>query len=80
MGKSQVSWGKGTANLDLVATSFKKFTYYFWNALASELKAFSADQHSCTLLQYVDDLLLGGLHGRYTPSPFSFMGGRIQSL
>jgi hypothetical protein len=46
MGKSQVSWGKGTANLDLVATSFKKFTYYFWNALASELKAFSADQHS----------------------------------
>jgi hypothetical protein len=29
--------------------------------LASDLKAFSANQHSCTLLQYVDDLLLDGL-------------------
>jgi hypothetical protein len=28
--------------------------------LASDLKAFSADQHGCTLLQYVDDLLLAG--------------------
>jgi hypothetical protein len=26
--------------------------------LAYDLKAFSANQHSCTLLQYVDDLLL----------------------
>jgi hypothetical protein len=29
--------------------------------MASDLKAFSANQHSCTLLQYVDDLLLDGL-------------------
>jgi hypothetical protein len=28
--------------------------------LASDLTAFSADQHGCTLFQYVDDLLLPG--------------------
>jgi hypothetical protein len=28
--------------------------------LASNLKAFSANQHGCPLLQYIDDLLLAG--------------------
>jgi hypothetical protein len=30
----------------------------FGTALASDLKAFIASQHGCTLLQYVDDILL----------------------
>lgn len=30
----------------------------FGTALASDLKAFLANQHSCMLLQYADDLLL----------------------
>jgi hypothetical protein len=32
----------------------------FGTALVSDLKAFSANQHDCTLLQYIDDLLLTG--------------------
>jgi hypothetical protein len=32
----------------------------FGTALVSDLKAFSADQHGCTLLHYIDDLLLAG--------------------
>jgi hypothetical protein len=36
---------------------FKYSPTIFGTALASNLKAFSADQHSCTLLQYIDDLL-----------------------
>jgi hypothetical protein len=32
----------------------------FGTALASDLKAFSADQHGCTLFQCIDDLLLAG--------------------
>jgi hypothetical protein len=55
MGKSTL--GKGATNLDSVATRFQKLTI-FRTALASGLKAFSADQHGCTLIQYVDDLLL----------------------
>jgi hypothetical protein len=44
--------------------------------LASYLKAFLADQHGCTLLQYVDDLWLAGptqedcMGGPYFFSPF----------
>jgi hypothetical protein len=36
---------------------FKNSPTIFGTALASDLKAFSTDQHGCTLLQYVDDLL-----------------------
>jgi hypothetical protein len=39
---------------------FKNSPTIFGTALASDLKAFSADQHGCTFLQYVDDLLLPG--------------------
>jgi hypothetical protein len=59
MGKPQ-HWGKGATNLVSDATRFQKFTHYFWNCPGINLKAFSADQHGCTLLQYVDDLLLAG--------------------
>jgi hypothetical protein len=60
MGKSQ-HWGKGATNLDSVATRFQNSPTIFTTALASYLKAFSANQHGCTLLQYIDDLLLAGL-------------------
>jgi hypothetical protein len=39
---------------------FKNSPIIFGTALASDLKAFSADQHGCTLFQYVDELLLAG--------------------
>jgi hypothetical protein len=39
---------------------FKNSPIIFGTASASNLKAFSANQHSCTLLQYIDDLLLAG--------------------
>jgi hypothetical protein len=39
---------------------FKYSPTIFGTALASDLKAFSANQHGCTLLQYVEDLLLAG--------------------
>jgi hypothetical protein len=39
---------------------FKNSPTVFGTALASILKAFSDDQHICSLLQYVDDLLLAG--------------------
>jgi hypothetical protein len=39
---------------------FKNLPTTFGTALASSLKAFSGDQHGCTLLQCVDDLLLAG--------------------
>jgi hypothetical protein len=39
---------------------FKNLPTIFRSALASNLKAFSADQHGCILLQYIDDLLLAG--------------------
>jgi hypothetical protein len=39
----------------------KNLPSIFRTAFASDLKAFSTDQHGdCTLLQYVDDLLLAG--------------------
>jgi hypothetical protein len=43
---------------------FKNSPTIFETALASDLKAFLADQHSCTLLQYVDNLLLLDQLGR----------------
>jgi hypothetical protein len=39
---------------------FKNSPTIFRTALASDLKAFSANQHGCTLLQYIDDLLQAG--------------------
>jgi hypothetical protein len=44
----------------LIATGFKNSPTIFRTALASYLKVFSANQHDCTLLQYIDDLLLAG--------------------
>jgi hypothetical protein len=37
---------------------FKNLPTIFGTALASNLKVFSADQHGCTLLQDIDELLL----------------------
>jgi hypothetical protein len=59
MGKSQY-WGKGATNLDSVAARFQNSPIIFRTALKSNLKAFSADQHGNTLLEYVDYLLLAG--------------------
>jgi hypothetical protein len=39
---------------------FKNSPTVFGTALAYNLKAFSANQNGCTLLQYIDDLLLAG--------------------
>jgi hypothetical protein len=39
---------------------FKNSPTIFGTAVASKLKASSADQHGFTLLQYIDDLLLAG--------------------
>jgi hypothetical protein len=44
----------------LLPQGFKNSPTIFGTALASNLKAFLAGQHSCTLLQYVYDLLLAG--------------------
>jgi hypothetical protein len=44
----------------LVAARLQKLPYYLQNCLGIYLKAFSADQHGCTLLQYMDYLLLAG--------------------
>jgi hypothetical protein len=46
--------------LDSVTIRLQNSLTIFETALASDLKAFSADQHGCTLLQFVDDLLLAG--------------------
>jgi hypothetical protein len=62
-------WRKGTTNLDLIATAFKNSPTVFETALASNLKAFSGNQHGYTLLQEVDDLLLAG------PTQDDFMKG-----
>jgi hypothetical protein len=39
---------------------FKNSPTIFGTSLASDLKAFLANQHGCTLLQYIDDLLFAG--------------------
>jgi hypothetical protein len=49
--KEQLTW-------TLLPQVFKNSLTIFETALASDLKAFSANQHGCTLHQYVDDLLL----------------------
>jgi hypothetical protein len=77
MEKGQLTWTQ-------LPQDFKNLATVFGTALASDLKAFSADQLGCILLQYIDDLLLAGptredCMGKCIPS-FSFMGGRIQIL
>jgi hypothetical protein len=52
--KRQLAWTR-------LPQGFKNSLAIFGTVLASDLKAISADQHSCTLLQYIDDLLLAGL-------------------
>jgi hypothetical protein len=49
--KGQLTWTR-------LAQGFKNSPTIFVTALATDLKAFSADQHGCILLQYVNDLLL----------------------
>jgi hypothetical protein len=67
--KGQLTWTQ-------LPQGFKNSPTIFGTALASGLKAFSIDQHGCTLLQYVDDLLLAGptqedsLEGTHLFSPF----------
>jgi hypothetical protein len=46
--------------LGLGCQSLQKLSHYLETTLVSDLKAFLAVQHGCTLLQYVDDLLLAG--------------------
>jgi hypothetical protein len=57
MGKSQ-HWGKGQLTWTKWPLTFKNLPTIFGTALVSELKVFSADQHNCTLPQYINDLLL----------------------
>jgi hypothetical protein len=47
MGKSQ-HWKKVETNLESVTTNFQNPLTVFRTAFASDLKAFSADQHGCT--------------------------------
>jgi hypothetical protein len=51
--KGQLTWAQ-------LSQGFKNLPTVFETAMASELKAFSADHHGCTLLQYMVDLLLAG--------------------
>jgi hypothetical protein len=51
--KGQLTWTQ-------LQQGFKNSPIIFGTALASDLKIFSADQHGCTLPQYVDALLLAG--------------------
>jgi hypothetical protein len=51
---------KGQLTWTWLSQGFKISPIIFGDALASNLKAFLAYQHSCILLQYVGDLLLAG--------------------
>jgi hypothetical protein len=51
--KEQLIWTR-------LPQGFKNSSAIFGTALVSDLKAFLANQHGCTPLQYVDDLLLAG--------------------
>jgi hypothetical protein len=70
---------KGQLTWTLLPQGFINSPTIFGTALVSDLKAFSADQHDCTLLQYVDDLLLAGPLRRIVwkeLAPFSPFCGR----
>jgi hypothetical protein len=51
--KGQLSW-------TWLPQGFTNSSTIFGTALASDLKAFLANHYGCTLLQYIDDLLLAG--------------------
>jgi hypothetical protein len=51
---------KGQLTWTCLPQVFKNSTTIFGTALAYDLKAFSANQHGCILLQDIDDLLLAG--------------------
>jgi hypothetical protein len=57
VGKSQY-WVKEQLTWTRLLQDFKNSPTVFKTALASNFKAFSADQHDHALLQYMDDLLL----------------------
>jgi hypothetical protein len=59
-GKNPNTGERGQLTCTQLPQGFKNSPTISGTALASDLKGFSADQHSCTLLQYVDDLLLAG--------------------
>jgi hypothetical protein len=50
---------QGQLTWNWLPQGFKNSSPIFGTALASNLKAFSADQYGCTLLQCVNDLLAG---------------------
>jgi hypothetical protein len=51
-------WEKNTNDLDQIALGIQKLPTLFGKALAVDLSTFPEENPSCTLLQYVDDLLL----------------------
>jgi hypothetical protein len=53
-------WKKGQVTWTQLSQGFKNSPTIFGTVLASNLKAFSANQYGYTLLQYVDYLLLAG--------------------
>jgi hypothetical protein len=59
-GKIPIMEKRGQLTWTQLPQGFKNLPTIFGTALASDLKAFSVDQHGCTHLQYVDDLLLTG--------------------
>jgi hypothetical protein len=54
------SWGQQQLTWTHLPQGFKNFLTIFGTALASDLQAYPAEEAGCTLLQYVDDLLLAG--------------------
>jgi hypothetical protein len=58
--ESSITGEKGQLTWSQLSQGFKNSPTIFGTALVSYLKAFSANQHGCILLQYVDDLLLTG--------------------
>jgi hypothetical protein len=63
---------KGKLTWTQLPQAFKNSPTIFGTALASDLKAFSVNWHSCMPLQYIDDLLLAGPTAR-RGCTFSFL-------
>jgi hypothetical protein len=57
-GKTPPYWKKNTNGLDHIPQGLKNSHTLFREALAVDLSTFLEENPSCTLLQYVDDLLL----------------------
>jgi hypothetical protein len=51
-------WKKNTNGLDQTASGIQKLTRLFREALAVDLSTFLEENPGCTLLQFMDDLLL----------------------